>query len=47
MGKHLLEAYALRHDQNRPGGFTGGDRAQGTDKLAVNTFGFRVAGPLA
>jgi hypothetical protein len=47
VGKHLLEAYALRHDQNRPGGFTGGDRAHGTDKLGVNTFGFRLAGPLA
>jgi len=47
VGKHLLEAYALRHDQNRPGGFTGGSSAAGTDKLAVNTFGFRLAGPLA
>jgi hypothetical protein len=47
VGKHLLEAYALRHDQNRPGGFAGGDRAHGTDKLGVNTFGFRLAGPLA
>lgn len=47
VGTHLLEAYALRHDQNRPGGFTGGDRAEGTDKLATNTLGFRLAGPLA
>ena len=45
--KNLLEAYALRRDQNRPGGFTGGARKDGTDKLAVNTFGFRLAGPLA
>ena len=45
--KSLLEVYALRRDQNRPGGFTGGARNNGTDKLGVNTFGFRVAGPLA
>lgn len=45
--KSLLEVYALRHDQNRPGGFTGGSSATGADKLGVNTFGFRVAGPFA
>jgi hypothetical protein len=45
--KNLLEAYVLRHDQNRPGGFTGGSSADGTDKLAVNTFGFRMAGPVS
>ena len=45
--KNLVEAYFLRHDQNRPGGFTGGARKDGTDKLAVNTLGFRVAGPFA
>jgi hypothetical protein len=45
--KNLLEAYFLRHDQNRPGGFTGGSSADGTDKLAVNTFGFRMAGPVS
>jgi hypothetical protein len=44
-GDHLLEAYILRHDQNRPGGFTGGDRAAETDRLGVNTFGVWAAGP--
>src|ERR1044071_2155020 len=43
--KNLLEAYALRHTQNRPGGFTGGFQKDGTDTLRVNTFGFRLAGP--
>ena len=47
VGRSLVEAYFLRRDQNRPGGFTGGSRAAGTDKLGVNTFGFRMAGPLA
>jgi len=42
----LLEAFALRREQNRPGGFTGGDRALGTDRLTVNTFGFHTAGRL-
>ncbi|HEY2013366.1 MAG TPA: alginate export family protein [Bryobacteraceae bacterium] len=45
--KNLLEAYVLRRDQNRPGGFTGGSAKDGTDKLGVNTFGFRMTGPLA
>ncbi len=45
--ENLLEAYLLRHDQNRPGGFTGGARKDGTDKLGVNTFGLRLTGPLA
>jgi hypothetical protein len=44
--KNLLEAYVLRHDQNRPGGFTGGSSKDGTDKLGTNTFGFRLTGPL-
>jgi hypothetical protein len=44
--KNLLEAYILRHDQNRAGGFTGGSSKDGTDKLGINTFGFRLAGPL-
>ena len=44
--KNLLEAYILRHDQNRPGGFTGGSSKDGTDKLGINTFGFRLTGPL-
>ena len=38
--KNLVEAYFLRHDQNRPGGFTG------VGKLATNTWGTRMAGPL-
>jgi hypothetical protein len=41
-----LDFYVLRHDQNRPGGFTGGSRAADTDKMGVNTFGGRMAGPL-
>jgi len=45
--KNLLEAYVLRHDQNRPGGFTGGSSGNGTDKVGVNTFGFRLTGPLS
>jgi len=44
--KNLLEAYVLRHDQNRPGGFTGGTKVAGTDTLGVNTFGMRLTGPL-
>lgn len=44
--KTLLEAYVLRHDQNREGGFTGGSTRLGTDRLRVNSFGFRLAGPL-
>lgn len=43
--KNLLEAYVLRRDQNRPGGFTAGSGKDGTDKLGINTFGFRLAGP--
>jgi hypothetical protein len=43
--KALLEMYVLRHDQNRPGGFTGGSSRDGTDRLRVNTLGFRLAGP--
>ena len=45
-GKALAEVYALRHDQNYPGGFTGGGKAAGTDRLRVNTVGGRLAGPL-
>ena len=44
--KSALELYVLRHDQNRPGGFTGGKTAAATDRLEVNTFGARVSGPL-
>ncbi len=42
----LFECYVLRHDQNRPGGFTGGSSKDGTDKLGTNTFGFRLTGPV-
>lgn len=45
--KTLLEAYILRHDQNRIGGFAGGNRLVGTDRLGVNTFGGRLVGPIA
>ena len=45
-GKALAEVYALRHDQNYPGGFTGGSQVAGTDRLGVSTFGGRLAGPL-
>ena len=44
--KNLLEAYVLRRDQNRPAGFTGGSSSDGTDKLGISTFGFRLVGPL-
>ncbi len=44
--KTLLDVYALRRDQNRPGGFTGGNTRDCTDRLEINTFGFRMAGPL-
>ena len=43
--KGVVEAYALRHEQNRPGGFTSGKEADGTDHLGVNTFGGRITGP--
>ncbi len=42
----VVEFYVLRHDQNRPGGFTGGSSAAGTDRLETNTFGFRATGPV-
>jgi hypothetical protein len=45
-GKSVLEAYVLRRDQNRPGGFTGGSAAAGNDKLGENTFGARLYGPI-
>lgn len=45
--KNLLEAYILRREQNRPGGFTAGLSKDGTDKLGINTFGFRLAGPVS
>ena len=43
----LLEVYVLRRDQNRPGGFTGGSTRDGTDKIGITTYGFRLAGLLA
>lgn len=44
--KNLLEVYLLRRDQNRPGGFTGGSHAAGTDRVGINTLGMRLAGPI-
>ena len=44
--KTALDWYVLRREQNRPGGFTGGSTLAGTDKLRINTFGFRLYGPL-
>ena len=44
--KGTLEAYILRHDQNRIGGFTGGSTKLGTDRLGITTFGGRLAVPL-
>ncbi len=38
--KGTVEAYFLRHDQNRPGGFTQ------PGNLGINTFGGRAVGPL-
>lgn len=38
--KNLVDVYVLRHDQNRPGGFTGQGR------LGINLFGSRWAVPL-
>jgi hypothetical protein len=41
VGRHAtLDLYALRHDQNRPGGFTGAGR------LETNSFGFRLVMPV-
>ena len=45
--KSATDLYFLRHEQNRPGGFTSGNRAAGTDRMGVNTFGGRWTGPLA
>ena len=44
--ENSLDAYALRREQNRPGGFTGGSTTAGTDRLTTNTYGFRMTGPL-
>jgi hypothetical protein len=45
--KTLIDVYLFRREQNREGGFTGGVGANGTDRQATNTLGFRMAGPLA
>ena len=44
--KATVDIYILKHDQNRQGGFAGGTRALGTDKLGTRTYGGRIAGPL-
>lgn len=36
-----LDLYILRHEQNRPGGWTG------VDRLGTNSFGFRLVAPVA
>lgn len=46
-GRSQVDFYVLRHDQNRVAGFTGGSRANSTDRLGTNTVGFRLVGPLA
>jgi hypothetical protein len=46
-GKAVWDVYFLRHEQNRPGGFAGGSQAAGTNRLGINTLGFRRAAPLA
>jgi len=45
-GKHTLDLYALRKQVNRPAGFLGGSRLDGTDRLRIDTFGGRATGPL-
>ncbi len=44
--KGVVEVYVLRHDQNRPAGFTGGKTQDGTDRLKTNTFGGRISGQI-
>ena len=44
--KNTLDAFVLRRDQNHPGGFIGGTKTAGTDKLGINTFGARMYGPI-
>jgi hypothetical protein len=46
-GNTSVEAYALRRERNRPGGFRGGNREDGTDRIAQNIFGFRIQAPLS
>ena len=45
-GENSIDAYVLRRDQNRPGGFVGGSKALGTDNLGLETYGFRAYGPV-
>ncbi len=45
-GKTQADFYVLRHDKNRPGGFTAGSTALGTDRMGVNAYGFRLTGPM-
>ncbi len=40
------DLYFLRREQNRPGGFTSGSKTLATDKLALETYGFRLYGPI-
>ena len=47
IGKNSVEVYVLRREQNRPGGFTGGTKAAGTDKLGITAYGTRLTGPAA
>ncbi len=46
IGEGLVEFYVLRHEQNAPGGFTGGNASDNTNRLGVTTYGGRLAGPL-
>ena len=36
-GQHGIDVYVLRHDENRPGGFPGGNQRLGTDRLGVTS----------
>ena len=44
--QNTVDAYILRRDQNRPGGFIGGKTSAGTDRLGITTYGFRATGPV-
>ena len=45
--KTSVDFYALRRERNRPGGFNGGSREDGTDRIKQNIFGVRLKGPVA
>lgn len=47
LGQTTVQAYILRRSRNRPGGFSGGNQAAGTDKVDQNIFGARLNGPVA